>query len=152
MTRKRFSVLWFSQYTAGNGLHYIKLVKWSAGQPDPSWGLFLWQFLLPAFVKTIFSGGGNNSLRGFRSRSVGPELTHQPKRKLSSWLGSGDIKLELNTELRGQIIQHCAWAVFVDAGNVWLYHCDTSVAAVLKNWLLMLVLVFVLMYHFLCCG
>ncbi|HEX2847963.1 MAG TPA: BamA/TamA family outer membrane protein, partial [Chitinophagaceae bacterium] len=76
------------------------------------------------FVKQFFSGG-NNSLRGFRSRSVGPgTYRFNPS---GSFLPdqSGDIKLELNTELRAKLFSVVHGAVFIDAGNVWLYHGDT---------------------------
>lgn len=74
------------------------------------------------FVKQFFAGG-SNSLRGFRSRSVGPG-TYNGARKADT-LGffpdiTGDIKLELNTEYRTKLVSILDGAVFVDAGNVWL--------------------------------
>jgi outer membrane protein assembly factor BamA len=38
----------------------------------------------------------------------------------------GDIKLELNTELRFPLVSIVQGAVFVDAGNVWLYSDDQN--------------------------
>ena len=35
---------------------------------------------------------------------------------------SGDIKLELNTELRFPLVSVVHGAVFVDAGNIWLWN------------------------------
>lgn len=74
------------------------------------------------FIKQFFSGG-NNSLRAFRSRSVGPG-TFLPAKTTDGFIPdqSGDIKLELNTELRFKIVKPVYGAVFVDAGNVWLYN------------------------------
>jgi outer membrane protein assembly factor BamA len=78
------------------------------------------------YIKQFFSGG-NNSIRAFRSRSVGPGTYEAPK-KDSGFLSEqpGDIKLELNTELRFPIAGIVQGAVFVDAGNVWLYNADST--------------------------
>lgn len=118
----------FSQYIRleTDFRYYIKLGKWKVlanrillGGSVPYGN----SRSLP-FVKQFFSGG-NNSLRGFRSRSVGPgTYRFNPS---GSFLPdqSGDIKLELNTELRAKLFSIVHGAVFVDAGNVWLYHGDT---------------------------
>lgn len=76
------------------------------------------------FVKQFFVGG-NNSLRGFRSRSVGPGtskagITRTPNGFLPDI--TGDIKLEFNTEYRAKLVSLLYGAVFADAGNVWLYN------------------------------
>jgi outer membrane protein insertion porin family len=75
------------------------------------------------YIKQFFIGG-NNSLRGFRSRSVGPG-TYTP---LSSTVNNiipdqtGDIKFEMNTEFRPHISGPLYGAVFLEAGNIWLYN------------------------------
>ena len=69
-------------------------------------------------VKQFFSGG-NSSLRGFRSRLVGPGTFHDSTGNLIQTLG--DIKLEMNTELRFNIWNFVNGAVFADYGNIWLY-------------------------------
>jgi outer membrane protein assembly factor BamA len=76
------------------------------------------------FIKQFFSGG-NNSLRGFRSRSVGPG-SYRPDTVRAGLLTdqSGDLKLEMNTELRFPIVGIVNGAVFVDAGNIWLWNED----------------------------
>ena len=75
------------------------------------------------FIKQFFVGG-NNSLRAFRSRSVGPGTYLSPNIADKGFVPdqSGDIKLELNSELRFKIINIVYGAVFVDAGNVWLFN------------------------------
>jgi outer membrane protein assembly factor BamA len=75
------------------------------------------------YIKQFFVGG-NNSLRAFRSRSVGPGTYLPGNIAEDDFLPdqSGDIKLELNTELRFKIIDMLHGAVFVDAGNIWLYN------------------------------
>jgi outer membrane protein assembly factor BamA len=79
------------------------------------------------YVKQFFSGG-NNSIRAFRSRSVGPG-TYEAQQSTGSLAEQpGDIKLELNTELRFPIAGIVQGAVFVDAGNVWLFNEDTTKA------------------------
>lgn len=79
------------------------------------------------FVKQFFSGG-NNSLRGFRSRTVGPGRYTPPNRDNSAVLflpdQSGDIKLEFNSEYRPKLFSIVEGALFVDAGNVWLLNED----------------------------
>lgn len=74
------------------------------------------------FIKQFFVGG-TNSVRAFRARSVGPG-TYNQEVEASSFLPdqSGDLKLELNTELRADLFSIVEGAVFVDAGNVWLWN------------------------------
>lgn len=74
-------------------------------------------------VKQFFVGGAS-SLRGFRSRMLGPGTYHQDSlpdaERFLELLG--DIKLEANTEFRFPI--YSTWAkgaVFADAGNIWLW-------------------------------
>lgn len=77
-------------------------------------------FQLPN-IKQFFSGG-NSSLRGFPSRLVGPGEFYYAQNPNSTYIEtSGDIKLELNSELRAQLINFVHGAVFVDAGNIWSY-------------------------------
>ncbi|MDZ4702611.1 MAG: BamA/TamA family outer membrane protein [Saprospiraceae bacterium] len=79
------------------------------------------------FVKQFFAGG-NNSLRGFRSRTVGPGRYIQPNNDNPDALflpdQSGDIKLEFNTEYRPKLFSIFEGALFIDAGNVWLLNAD----------------------------
>ncbi len=79
------------------------------------------------FVKQFFAGG-NNSLRGFRSRTVGPGRYTPPNRDNPAVLflpdQSGDIKLEFNSEYRSKLFSIAEAALFVDAGNVWLMNED----------------------------
>jgi outer membrane protein assembly factor BamA len=71
------------------------------------------------FIKQFFIGG-NNSLRGFRSRSVGPGTYHFTDTVNFFPDETGDFKLELNSELRFRLSGPLYGAVFLDAGNVWL--------------------------------
>ncbi len=69
-----------------------------------------------------FWAGGNSDLRGFQSRLVGPgtfDYRAQSERYLETL---GDIKGELNIELRQNIYKFFNAAIFYDAGNIWLYH------------------------------
>jgi outer membrane protein insertion porin family len=79
------------------------------------------------FIKQFFIGG-NNSIRAFRSRSVGPGSYVSPPVAPNGFLPdqSGDIKLEINSELRTKLFSIVEGAVFIDAGNVWLYNTDTA--------------------------
>lgn len=79
------------------------------------------------FIKQFFIGG-NNSIRAFRSRSLGPGTYFFPRTDTTVFLPdqSGDMKLEINTEYRAHLFSVVNGAVFVDAGNIWLYNSDTS--------------------------
>jgi len=79
------------------------------------------------FIKQFFIGG-NNSIRAFRSRSLGPGTYRDPKSDSLSFFPdeSGDIKLELNSELRFKLNKLLEGAVFIDAGNIWLYNKDST--------------------------
>lgn len=74
------------------------------------------------FIRQFFIGG-TNSLRAFRARSIGPG-TYRPDTDASSFLPdqSGDIKLEMNTEYRAKLFSVVHGALFVDAGNIWLWN------------------------------
>ncbi len=76
------------------------------------------------YVKQFFVGG-NNSLRGFRSRAVGPGIYRSPDPETLLPDQTADIKLEIKTELRPKISGPLYGAVFVDAGNIWLFN-DSS--------------------------
>lgn len=73
------------------------------------------------FIKQFFIGG-NNSLRGFRSRAVGPGTYLPPGFGTNSFIPdqSGDIKIEFNSELRAKLFSIVHGAIFFDAGNIWL--------------------------------
>ena len=71
--------------------------------------------------------GGNNSLRAFRSRAIGPGNFNGGQRTSTNQLFAdmtGDIKLEVNSELRIPLNNIFSTAVFADAGNIWLYNDD----------------------------
>ena len=76
------------------------------------------------FIKQFFIGG-TNSIRAFRARSIGPG-SFDGNTQNNGFLPdqSGDVKLELNTELRGKIYNFIKGAVFLDAGNIWLLNDD----------------------------
>lgn len=79
-----------------------------------------------------FSIGGSNSLRGFPARSLGPgsysvltDPSYFPPNELPPFVDQrGDIKLEANVEWRFDIIKLFKGALFLDAGNIWLFDDD----------------------------
>jgi outer membrane protein assembly factor BamA len=77
------------------------------------------------FVKQ-YTSGGNNSIRAFPARAIGPGSYISTGDINSKFLGTqtGDIKLELNTELRVKFNKYINGAFFIDAGNVWLQKSD----------------------------
>lgn len=81
--------------------------------------------LIP-FSKQFFIGG-TNSLRAFRSRTLGPgsyDGSNQTSRFIPDQ--SGDVKLEFNTEYRATIYRFINGALFMDAGNIWLLNKDVN--------------------------
>jgi len=68
-----------------------------------------------------FWAGGNSDLRGFQSRLVGPGTFVDTAVNRSYIQTLGDIKLEMNVELRQHIYKFINVGVFADAGNIWLY-------------------------------
>lgn len=74
-------------------------------------------------IKQFFSGG-NSSLRGFRSRLVGPGTFNEKElRGTTNYIQTlGDIKLEMNTEWRLDVYKFFKVGFFADAGNIWLYN------------------------------
>lgn len=73
------------------------------------------------FIKQFFIGG-TNSIRAFRARSIGPG-SFEPEVDAGFLPDqSGDLKLELNTEYRTTLFSIVKGAVFVDAGNIWLFN------------------------------
>ena len=114
----------FAQYVKfeGDGRYYHKIGlnnTW-ANRVIIGYGLPYGNSLEIPFIKQFFVGG-NNSLRGFRSRSVGPG-TYKDTSFRAEFLPeqTGDIKFEVNTELRPRISGPLYGAIFLDAGNVWL--------------------------------
>jgi len=118
----------FSQYvrTESDFRYYHKegMTVW-ANRIDIGFGYPYGNSTALPFIKQFFVGG-TNSLRAFRSRSVGPG-TYAPADQTNFLPDqSGDIKLEMNTELRAKLFSIVNGAIFVDAGNVWLYNADTA--------------------------
>ncbi|MCY7293161.1 MAG: BamA/TamA family outer membrane protein [Ferruginibacter sp.] len=74
--------------------------------------------LLP--FNKLYTIGGSNSIRGFRTRTLGPG-TYKPTpgdQRFFQIIG-GDYKLLGNTELRIPFTPQLSGALFIDAGNVW---------------------------------
>lgn len=74
------------------------------------------------YIKQFYVGG-TNSLRSFIARSVGPGAEMPPEGFNDL---TGDIQLELNMEYRFTISGRFKGALFVDAGNIWLYNEDPA--------------------------
>ncbi len=80
------------------------------------------------FVKAFFAGG-TNDIRAFRARSLGPGSYYAGNAATSTVSlpdQPGDLKLELNTELRFKLLSVLYGAFFVDAGNIWTIQKDSS--------------------------
>jgi outer membrane protein assembly factor BamA len=77
--------------------------------------------ILP-YVKQFYVGG-TNSLRSFVARSVGPGSEVPPEGYNDL---TGDIRLEGNLEYRFTMSGKLKGALFMDAGNIWLFSEDAS--------------------------
>ncbi len=131
----------FSQYVRGelDFRHYFSFSKTTilasriTGGMGYAWGN---SSTMP-FVKEFFAGGAND-IRAFRSRSLGPGTYYAGNRDTAFIADQpGDIKLELNTEIRFKLFSIVRWAFFADAGNVWTLRYDSSRVGSQfgKNWL-----------------
>ncbi|RYY84635.1 MAG: hypothetical protein EOO15_18915 [Chitinophagaceae bacterium] len=113
----------FDQYVKlevdGRWYHRIGLKSSWVNRINIGFGMPYGNSVQMPYIKQFFVGG-NNSLRGFRSRSVGPGTFRDTT--ATTFLGdqTGDRKLELNTEFRPHISGPLYGAVFIDAGNIWL--------------------------------
>lgn len=73
--------------------------------------------MLP-FEKRYFSGGAN-SVRGWNVRELGPGKFKGTDGRIDFINQTGDVKLDLNMELRTYLFWKFNGAFFVDAGNIW---------------------------------
>ena len=74
---------------------------------------------LPQFKQ--YFAGGQTGIRAFRARSLGPGNS-DPQKSFFGNSSFGDIRLEVNSELRIKFSQLFNGAIFVDAGNIWTYN------------------------------
>lgn len=123
----KFGTVPFAQYfqVESDVRHYLKVGLKStwANRIDIGIGIPYGNSVQVPYVKQFFIGG-NNSLRGFRSRSVGPG-TYFPTNATIIPDQTGDIKLELNSEFRPHLGGPLYGALFIDAGNIWLVNDST---------------------------
>lgn len=70
------------------------------------------------FEKRYFSGGAN-SVRGWTVRGLGPGGFKGRDGRIDFINQTGDMKLDLNMELRTFLFWKFYGAVFIDAGNIW---------------------------------
>ena len=70
------------------------------------------------FEKRYFSGGAN-SVRGWTVRGLGPGGFKGKDGRIDFINQTGDMKLDLNLELRTFLFWKFYGAVFLDAGNIW---------------------------------
>lgn len=70
------------------------------------------------FEKRYFSGGAN-SVRGWSVRGLGPGRFKGTDGRIDFINQTGDVKLDLNAELRSFLFWKFYGAIFVDAGNIW---------------------------------
>lgn len=69
----------------------------------------------------LYFGGGANSVRGWRQRTLGPGSYYDPNDNVDKL---GEIKMEFNAEYRFPVTSILKGAIFMDAGNVWTEQPD----------------------------
>ena len=128
----------FSQYLRGEAelRHYLafgkaqrKQINMLASRIILGAGYAYGNSLTMPFIKQFFIGG-TNSIRAFRARSLGPGTFYGGNKSTNPNVylpdQPGDIKMEVNTELRFKIVSIVRGAVFVDGGNIFTMRTDTS--------------------------
>ena len=108
--------------------HYLNFSKYTvlASRITGGMGYAYGNSLTMPFVKQFFAGGAND-IRAFRSRSLGPGSFYAGNRDTAFLPDQpGDIKMEMNTELRFKLFSVVRWAFFVDAGNIWTLRYDSA--------------------------
>jgi len=71
------------------------------------------------YERRFFSGGAN-SVRGWAENTLGPGAYHRiTTYGYRDFNQSGDIKLDLNMEVRSKMLWLLEGALFFDAGNIW---------------------------------
>lgn len=73
-----------------------------------------------------FFGGGPNSNRAWRARTLGPGSYTQPDSITARYDKIGNIQIESNIEYRFHIFKSFYGAWFADAGNIWLSYKDPN--------------------------
>lgn len=73
-----------------------------------------------------FFGGGPNSVRAWRARTLGPGGYAQPDTVFTRFDKIGNILIEGNAEYRFHIIKSFYGALFADVGNIWLLEKNAS--------------------------
>ena len=102
---------------------YTRLLRFSSHNTLALHGLLgvAWPYgnstVLP-FEKRYFSGGAN-SVRGWSVRELGPGKYRGSDGRIDFINQTGDMKLDLNAELRTFLFWKFNGAFFVDAGNIW---------------------------------
>lgn len=121
----------FSQYTKleVDFRHYLSLGRFTqfVSRITGGVGFAYGNSLALPFIKQFFAGGVND-IRAFRSRSLGPGTYYGGDRSTASFLPDqpGDVKLEMNAELRAKLFSIVRGALFIDAGNIWTRRTDPT--------------------------
>ncbi len=120
----------FSQYIRAEAdfRHYLNFSQYTvlATRATAGIGYAYGNSVTMPFVKQFFAGGAND-IRAFRSRSLGPGSFYAGNRDTAFLADQpGDIKMEMNAEIRFKLFSVVRWAFFVDAGNIWTLREDST--------------------------
>lgn len=127
----------FSQYIRGEAefRHYLSLGRRNKEQVNQLVSRIIVgagygygnSYTMP-FIKQFFIGG-TNSIRAYRARSLGPGTFYAGNPALKkTYLPDqpGDVKIEMNTELRFKLNSILRGALFMDAGNIYTIKTDSA--------------------------
>jgi len=86
------------------------------------------------YIKQFFIGG-SNSLRAFRTGTLGPG-SYSDSLITSQAVQAGEIKFEYNSEFRFKVMKYIYTAVFTDVGNIWYRkeQPDAPGSGFTRNW------------------
>ena len=81
---------------------------------------------IPPYTERFYIGGAN-SIRAFTIRSIGPgRFKPDPNNPYAYIDQNGDWKVEGNIEYRSNLVGNLDYAIFLDAGNIWLMRKDET--------------------------
>lgn len=72
------------------------------------------------FTKSFY-GGGTNGIRAWQARRLGPGSIPNEFTNSAKVDQIGDIKIEQNLEYRFKVFKYLEGALFMDAGNIWVF-------------------------------
>lgn len=113
------------EYDIRSYLHFTQNATW-ANRLFVGMGIPYGNSKVLPFTKQYTAGGGYSN-RGFQERSLGPgSYKADDAATARSFFQTGEMKIEMNTELRFGLWRWFKGAIYADAGNVWNIRDDVN--------------------------